>query len=69
MQIADCNAKDAFQCEKGVCIPQSWKCDGDYDCLNKADEKDCGKSQFAIPCFPGSTVESVCDHVVFRGLR
>ena len=31
-----------FTCEgSGHCIPQSWKCDGDNDCFDNADEKDC----------------------------
>ena len=31
-----------FTCESsGHCIPQSWKCDGDNDCFDNTDEKDC----------------------------
>lgn len=32
-----------FNCGNNVCIPRSWRCDGDTDCLNGNDEKSCGK--------------------------
>ncbi|XP_012144579.1 uncharacterized protein LOC100879380 isoform X10 [Megachile rotundata] len=30
-----------FECLPGECIPSPWVCDGDEDCTNGADEKDC----------------------------
>jgi hypothetical protein len=30
-----------FDCGNNVCIPRSWRCDGDTDCLNGNDEKSC----------------------------
>lgn len=34
----------SFSCEDtGVCIPQSFVCDGDYDCLDHSDEQYCCK--------------------------
>ena len=41
-------APDQFACGDGSeCIPSDWKCDGEYDCTNKADELSCGKSTSA----------------------
>ena len=34
-----------FMCEDGACIPESFVCDGDYDCSegDTSDENGCGK--------------------------
>ena len=43
---------NGFHCEKsGLCVPQSFKCDGEVDCgsADDSDERNCG----AITCNPG----------------
>jgi len=34
-------AADLFLCDNSECIPMSWKCDGDFDCSDNSDERDC----------------------------
>ena len=38
-----CSENEAM-CNNGVCIPADYVCDGDYDCVDRSDEADCGKS-------------------------
>ncbi|XP_052069141.1 very low-density lipoprotein receptor-like isoform X2 [Mytilus californianus] len=33
--------EDEFQCRRGECIPDVWRCDGEPDCKNRRDEKNC----------------------------
>jgi len=33
-----------FDCGENQCIPRSWRCDGDTDCLNGKDEMNCPKT-------------------------
>jgi len=40
-----------FECRPGICIPQSWTCDGEADCTNGTDEKDCKDEQISS-CAP-----------------
>ena len=37
-------ASDEFLCRKEKkCIPQQWRCDGDNDCDDSSDERNCRK--------------------------
>ncbi|ETN83365.1 Low-density lipoprotein receptor domain class A, partial [Necator americanus] len=36
-----CVGNETFACNDGRCIPKSWRCDGDVDCKNEEDEKNC----------------------------
>ena len=34
---------DEFQCENGLCVKSTWRCDGDNDCMDFSDELNCTK--------------------------
>ena len=33
-----------MQCRNGMCVNEAWRCDGDDDCEDGDDERDCRKS-------------------------
>ena len=43
-----CNTAQ-FQClQDGRCVPESWTCDGEKDCLDASDERNCPTGNFII---------------------
>ncbi|CAK8686160.1 unnamed protein product [Clavelina lepadiformis] len=59
-----CNQSSEFNCgceddaigDSRDCIPQSWVCDGQRDCLNGADEIDCRCNPGEYQCYGGGSV-------------
>lgn len=36
---------ESFKCRDGRCLPPTWRCDGDFDCLDKDDEEGCAVAE------------------------
>ena len=50
-----CNTAQ-FQClQDGRCIPESWTCDGETDCLDASDERNCPTGNFIIQLLSSRT--------------
>lgn len=41
-------SEDQFNCGDQRCIPNIWKCDGEVDCANRSDERDCCEYSISI---------------------
>lgn len=39
--VIECGAEEFHCVTDGTCIPERWRCDGDKDCEDGGDEKDC----------------------------
>ena len=46
--IAESCTSEEFTCTDGKCILRGWRCDGENDCLDGTDEKNCGKSHILV---------------------
>jgi len=40
---ADLCSREQVRCPEGICIPRTWWCDGQEDCIGNGDEAYCGK--------------------------
>uniref|UniRef100_A0AC34R6H9 EGF-like domain-containing protein n=1 Tax=Panagrolaimus sp. JU765 TaxID=591449 RepID=A0AC34R6H9_9BILA len=58
-----------FDCGNNFCIPRSWRCDGDTDCLNGNDEKSCPSSNEVCDDKTQFKCKEVANHDETAGLR
>ena len=58
-----CKYPGSFQCNSGHCIKGYFQCDGDTNCLDESDEKDCKclSSEFTCPTGECLPVNELCD--------
>jgi len=47
-----CSKESYHRCDNGICVLNQWVCDGDNDCGDNSDERNCGKCWMLWLCVP-----------------
>lgn len=67
MPVGQCPDED-FQCSGGICITDSWRCDGYRDCYYSTDESYCESALKAFDVFMDKSIsENSPEQLVFKG--
>ena len=67
--VSELCSPEQVRCPEGICIPRTWWCDGQEDCIGNGDEAYCGESACSITqfsCKDGHCIDedSMCNGMV-----